>query len=158
MLLIQKNINTPMKINKKSRLTMPVCLLIGCWFISVSAKAETTKSNTAASNASQLAQLKVTPKPCVALHKGQKCYLEVTFSWQHPQVSNYCLVNTSINKTMRCWKQQTKGEFSFDFQSKLSNNFALRSQESTTDIARATIPVAWVYKSSKRVKSTWRLF
>jgi hypothetical protein len=103
-------------------------------------------------------QLEVTPKPCVALRKGQKCYLEVTFNWQHPKVSNYCLVNSTTNKTMKCWQQQAKGEFSLDFQSKLSNDFALRKQESSTDIARATIPVAWVYKSSKRAKSTWRLF
>jgi len=104
------------------------------------------------------AQLKVTPMPCVALHKGQKCYLEVTFSWQHPQVSNYCLLNTTTNRTIRCWQQQAKGEFSFDFQQRLSHDFALREQGSATDIARATIPVAWVYKSSKRPKSTWRLF
>jgi hypothetical protein len=155
---IQQNIKTPVKTNKRPRLNMPIFMIIICWFIPVSAKAETTKSNTVPSNFSPLAQLKVTPKPCVALRKGQKCYLEVTFSWQHPQVSNYCLVNTTTNKTIRCWKQQTKGEFSFDFQSKLSNNFALRNQESTTDIAQATIPVAWVYKSSKRAKSTWRLF
>ena len=158
MTLIQQNINTRVKLNKKSRLTMPIFLLIVCWFISVSAKADTVKSISTPSNSSQLAQLKVTPKPCVALHKGQKCYLEVTFNWQHPQVSNYCLVNTTTNKIMKCWKQHTKGEFSFDFQSKQSNNFALRHQESTIDIARATIPVAWVYKSSIRAKSTWRLF
>lgn len=158
MTLIQQNINTRVKINKKSRLVMPIFLLIVCWFISVSTKADTVKSITTPSNSRQLAQLTVTPKPCVALHKGQKCYLEVTFSWQHPQVSNYCLVNTTTNKTIRCWKQQTKGQFSFDFQSKLSNDFALRNQESAIDIARASIPVAWVYKSSKRAKSTWRLF
>jgi hypothetical protein len=103
-------------------------------------------------------QLQVTPKPCVALRKGQKCYLEVTFSWRHQKADNYCLVNSTTNKTMKCWHQQTKGEFSFDFQSKLSNNFALRKQKSTTDLARTRIPVAWVYKSSKRAKSTWRLF
>ena len=103
-------------------------------------------------------QLEVTPKPCVALRKGQKCYLEVTFNWRHPKVSNYCLVNSTTSKTMKCWQQQAKGEFSFDFQSRQSNNFVLRKQESSIDIARATIPVAWVYKSSKRSKSTWRLF
>jgi len=158
MTLIQQNINSRVKINKKSCLTMAIFLLIVCLFISISAKADTVKSITTPSNSSQLAQLKVTPKPCVALHKGQKCYLEVTFSWQHPQASNYCLVNTTINKTIRCWKQQTEGEFSFDFQSKQSNNFALRHQESAIDIASTAIPVAWVYKSSKRAKSTWRLF
>ena len=104
------------------------------------------------------AYLKVTPKPCVALRKGQKCYLEVTFSWLQPQANNYCLVNITTNKTMKCWQQQAKGEFSFDFQSKQSNNFALRIQASTSNIARTRIPVAWVYKSSKRAKLTWRLY
>jgi len=158
MTLIQHDIYAQMKLNKKPHLSTPILLLVVCWFISVSVKADTVKSIPTPSNSSHSAELKVTPKPCVALHKGQKCYLEVTFSWQHSQVSNYCLVNTTINKTMRCWKQQTKGEFSFDFQSKLSNDFALRSQKSAIDIARTTIPVAWVYKSSKRAKSTWRLF
>ena len=155
---IQQNINTRVKTNKKSRLTMPISLLIVGCFISVSAKADTVKSISTPSNSSQLAQLKVTPKPCVALHKGQKCYLEVTFSWQHPQVSNYCLVNSTTNKTIKCWQQQARGEFSFDFQSTLSNDFALRNQKSTIDLAHTRIPVAWVYKSSKRAKSTWRLF
>ncbi|WP_232771273.1 DUF3019 domain-containing protein [Colwellia sp. 75C3] len=158
MTIIQQNKKTRVEINLITRIVISILLLIVCWFIPVSAKAEATKSNTVPINSSQLAQLKVTPKPCVALRKGQKCYLEVTFSWQHPKVNNYCLVNTTISKTIRCWKQQAKGEFSFDFQSKLSNDFALRNQESTTDIAIATIPVAWVYKSSKRAKSTWRLF
>lgn len=144
---------TFLKENKTSRLAIPALLLIVCWFISIPANAETTQSNS-----EQLPQLKVTPKPCVALRKGQKCYLEVTFTWQHPQVSNYCLVNSTTNQEMRCWEQKTKGEYSFDFQSKLSNNFALRNSKSAINIAQATIPVAWVYKSSKRAKSTWRLF
>ena len=104
------------------------------------------------------AQLSVTPKPCVALRKGQTCYLEVTFNWQHPTMNNYCLVNVTTNKTMKCWEQQANGEFSFDFQSSMSHDFALRQQASTIDIVSTTIPVAWVYQSSKRAKSTWRLF
>jgi len=144
--------------NKAFNLYTVIFLLIGYCLISVSANAETTQGITSLSNTEQLTQLKVTPKPCVALRKGQKCYLEVTFSWQHPEISNYCLVNSTTNKTIKCWRQQTKGQYSFDFQSRLSNDFALRKQESSVDIARTTIPVAWVYKSSKRAKSTWRLF
>ncbi len=110
------------------------------------------------SEGNENAKLIVTPKPCVALRKGQKCYLEVTFNWEHPIASNYCLVNSTTNQTMHCWQQQAKGQYSFDFQSTQSNDFALRKQKSATDIARTTIPVAWVYKSTKRAKSTWRLF
>ncbi|WP_231731559.1 DUF3019 domain-containing protein [Colwellia sp. TT2012] len=137
---------------------LALLLCVACLFIPGSANAAATQANTSANNSSQLAQLKVTPKPCVALHKGQKCYLEVTFSWQHPKISNYCLVNTTRNQILKCWQQQATGEFDFDFQSTLTNDFSLRKHDSTVDLAQATIPVAWVYKSSKRAKSTWRLF
>lgn len=155
---IQQNDKKRAILNKRLHLVMAVFLLIVCWCVSVSAQADNVQSHTAPDDSRALAQLKVTPKPCVALRKGQTCYLEVTFKWQHPKMSDYCLINTTKRKTMKCWKQQTKGDYSFDFQSKQSNDFALRYQESVTDIVRATIPVAWVYKSSKRAKSTWRLF
>jgi len=109
-------------------------------------------------NTANTAQLEVSPKKCIALRKGQKCYLEVIFRWQHSQVSNYCLVNITTNETMKCWQHQDKGEFSFDFQSRLSNDFALRFKGSISNLAQTRIPVAWVYKSSKRARSTWRLF
>lgn len=154
-------INNISELVSNSKLIILICIL--CCFIAGTANAETTKTNsvltnTAANNSEQFAQLKVTPKRCIALRKGQKCYLEVTFSWRHPQLSNYCLVNTTRNKILKCWQQQTRGEFDFDFQSTLSNDFSLRKHDSTVDLAQATIPVAWVYKSSKRAKSTWRLF
>jgi hypothetical protein len=107
---------------------------------------------------SNSAQLEVTPKRCIALRKGQKCYLEVTFQWQHPQVSDYCLVNKTTNKNLKCWTNQSTGSFNLDFQSTKSNDFTLRNQNSITDLANVRIDVAWVYKSSKRAKSTWRLF
>ncbi|MCJ8321188.1 MAG: DUF3019 domain-containing protein [Colwellia sp.] len=156
--LLKQIINTRVKTNKMTSLNMVTSLFIACCFISVSSNAETTKLIDSLSHTEQLARLKVTPKPCVALRKGQKCYLEVTFSWHHPNISNYCLVNSTTNKTIKCWQQQAKGQVSFDFQSKLTNDFALRKQASSVDLARAQIPVAWVYKSSKRAKSTWRLF
>jgi hypothetical protein len=158
MILLKYTNKTHLNTKTFYNLHTAILLLIGYCLISVSANAETTQGITSLSNTEQLAQLKVTPKPCVALRKGQKCYLEVTFSWQHPKISNYCLVNSTTNKTIKCWRQQTKGQYSFDFQSRLSNDFALRKQESSVDIVRTTIPVAWVYKSSKRAKSTWRLF
>jgi len=117
-------------------------------------------SNVYASSAdtSNLAHLEVSPEQCIALRKGQKCYLEVTFSWRHPQVRDYCLVNITTNKTIKCWDHQTKGKLNFDFQSTLSHEFSLRVKGATVDLAHTRIPVAWVYKSSKRAKSTWRLF
>lgn len=134
------------------------CLIMAVFFLPIAAHAASEKIATFSIANNAPAELIVTPKPCVALRKGQKCYLEVTFNWQHPKLNNYCLVNVTTKKSLKCWRQQTNGEFSLDFQSELSNDFALRQQETVKDLARATIPVAWVYKSSKRAKSTWRLF
>ncbi|WP_252734066.1 DUF3019 domain-containing protein [Pseudoalteromonas sp. C2R02] len=103
------------------------------------------------------ASLVVTPKNCVALHKGQKCYLEVTFDWQ-AKLNNYCLVNNTRSQIMKCWSDKSSGQYSFDFQSTQSNDFSLQLQDSNTDVAHAQIVVAWVYKSKKRSKSSWRLF
>ena len=103
------------------------------------------------------ASLKVTPKSCVALHKGQTCYLEVTFDWQ-AKLNNYCLVNKTRSQIMKCWNNQTTGQYSFDFQSTQTNDFTLQLQDSYQDVANAQIVVAWVYKSKTRSKSSWRLF
>ncbi|SFC97844.1 DUF3019 domain-containing protein [Pseudoalteromonas denitrificans] len=102
-------------------------------------------------------ELTVTPKSCIALHKGQTCYLEVIFSWQ-AQNNDYCLVNTTRNQILKCWNNTESGQYSFDFQSKESNNFALRLKESNEDLVKSQILVAWVYKSKTRPKSSWRLF
>jgi hypothetical protein len=103
------------------------------------------------------AMLTVTPKNCVALHKGQKCYLEVTFDWQ-AKLNNYCLVNSTRSQVMKCWSNKQTGQYSFDFQSTQTNDFTLQVQNSKMNVAHAKIVVAWVYKSKKRSKSSWRLF
>ena len=102
--------------------------------------------------------LKVSPERCVALRQGQTCYQLVTFSWQQAQVGNYCLVELSTNKALQCWQQAQLGVFELDFQSRENKEFALRQQGQDENIATTVVTVAWVYKSSKRPKSNWKLF
>lgn len=149
-----KNTNKALVLFFKAIFAISVVVFI---LISASVSAETIV-NSVPDTAQASAYLKVTPKRCIALRKGQVCYLDVDFSWQHPKINDYCLVNTTTSKTIKCWKQQRQGEFSFDFQSTLTNDFALRHKASTKNLANTQISVAWVYKSTKRAKSTWRLF
>lgn len=146
---------TLLRIKKIKTILIIKHLLVGLCLITASNAYASSTEIVITANATHL---EVSPKKCIALRKGQKCYLEVVFSWQHTKISDYCLVNITTNEIMKCWLQQSKGEFSFDFQSTLTNDFALRFQDSASDLASARIPVAWVYKSSKRAKSTWRLF
>jgi len=103
-------------------------------------------------------ELTVTPKQCIALHKGQMCYLDVTFQWRQPKKDNYCLVNTTTNSTVKCWQDSSNSTLEYDFKAQKSHLFALRIAHSTENIAIASIPVVWVYKSKRRTKSSWRLF
>jgi hypothetical protein len=100
----------------------------------------------------------VKPERCVALRQGQTCYQEVTFRWHQPHVGNYCLVNLSTKQTLKCWKNSNQGMFHLDFQSTQSTDFVLRAQDQDVELSKIRISVSWVFKSSKRPKSSWKLF
>lgn len=102
--------------------------------------------------------LSVTPKQCIALHKGQLCYLDVTFKWQQSTPGNYCLVNITTSNLVKCWSNREQAELEYDFKAIETHQFALRSPHSDVNIATTKIPVVWVYKSKRRTKSAWRLF
>lgn len=101
--------------------------------------------------------LDITPKRCVALRQGQICYQEVTFTWKQLQIGNYCLVELPTKQVLKCWQQVREGEFNFDFQSSQSKSFALRNKGQEQNLSEAQITVSWVFKSSKRPKSSWKL-
>ena len=102
--------------------------------------------------------LEVTPQRCVALRKGQICYLEVNFSWQTNFPGNYCLFNTKVPLALYCWDDVDNGMFNLDFQSNENGHFVLRQKDNPRDLASTEVIVAWVYGNKKRQRSRWRLF
>lgn len=103
-------------------------------------------------------QLTIKPERCVALRQGQTCYQQVQFNWRSSQKGDFCLINKNQNMTLQCWTQKAKGQFSYDFQAQQSRSYVMRAKDSNIDLALQKITVAWVYKSSKRPKASWRLF
>ncbi|MCF2949138.1 DUF3019 domain-containing protein [Paraglaciecola aquimarina] len=103
-------------------------------------------------------QLKISPQRCVALRQGQTCYQHVEFNWHSTVKGDFCLVELSQNKTLQCWSKINQGSLSYDFQDQASRNYVMRAKGSTIDLVKQKITVAWVYKSSKRPKGSWRLF
>jgi hypothetical protein len=103
-------------------------------------------------------ELAVSPERCVALRQGQTCYQQVEFNWRSIRGGDFCLVDTSQNKTLHCWTKINQGRFNYDFQGQQSRHYALRVKGSSIDLAEQKITVAWVYKSPNRPKASWRLF
>jgi hypothetical protein len=100
----------------------------------------------------------VSPQRCVALRQGQTCYQEVTFSWRLAQKENVCLINLLNKQVLKCWQNTAQGKFDLDFQSTQSTDFVLRAEKQDIDLSKTHITVSWVFKSSKRPKSSWKLF
>ena len=125
-----------------------VCVWVCLFASQTNAKNSLNETNT----------LTVTPNRCVALRQGQVCYQKVTFSWQQPEMGNYCLVELSTLDNVKCWSQVKTGKVMLDFQSDKSTDFVLRKEGTEDDLALVNITVSWVYKSSRRPKSSWKLF
>ncbi|ATC96878.1 DUF3019 domain-containing protein [Pseudoalteromonas tunicata] len=115
-------------------------------------------THTQANMAEKVSNLHVTPNRCVALRQGQTCFQDITFKWQQAEVANYCLIELSTSQPLKCWQHATRGEYSIDFKSEKSLTYVLRKDKESTNLASSTVTVSWVYKSSKRPKSSWKLF
>ncbi|OBT16800.1 hypothetical protein A9264_11055 [Vibrio sp. UCD-FRSSP16_10] len=105
-----------------------------------------------------LIEFTATPKQCVALHKGQDCYQNVTFQWKTPDEGRYCLLQHDSKKTVTCWSGHVVQQFEYSFKGSKTTKFILIDQSTTDLLAEVKVEVTWVYKAPKQSQSGWRLF
>ena len=130
-----------------NRLKLLCILLIAQGAYSMASIANDTKST-----------LAVNPSRCVALRQGQTCYQRATLNWNATQPGNYCLYGNVNDAPLTCWKNLDHGQHKIDFQSHEDIHYTLREKSSMLIKAQTVITVAWVYKSKKKPRSSWRLF
>ncbi|MGI9295451.1 MAG: DUF3019 domain-containing protein [Pseudomonadales bacterium] len=100
----------------------------------------------------------VKPNRCIALHQGQTCYQKLKFHWQTPASGEYCLFQTSEAEPLVCWKGKEKASFMHEFKSDSSIIYQIRIKNQTKSLSSVKVKVAWVYRSSRKSASGWRLF
>ena len=101
--------------------------------------------------------LRVTPASCVALHKGQYCFQQLTLSWRTPTGYRLCLFGDSSGQPLHC-TSASQTEFQHDYRSQTAESFVLRQGESGPVVSQVSVTTAWVYRTGKRSSSGWRLF
>jgi len=104
------------------------------------------------------ANLKLKPNQCVAMHQGQKCYVNIDISWHANQKENYCLFGSFKALPLQCWSNSNKGKFSQEMVLNENVTFHLKHQSSKKMIADAEIEIAWIYKKDSRAHLSWRMF
>lgn len=102
-------------------------------------------------------ELMVKPQKCVALHRGQTCYQDVSLQWRQPTEGNYCLYQQEQSEPLQCWENQNQGELNYEQVSDKNVRYLLRRKGDSASLATVEVKVAWVYKT-RRNRNGWRLF
>jgi hypothetical protein len=105
------------------------------------------------------ADISLTSKPakCVSLKQGNICYQDILMQWQASEVGDYCLYNQLEPEPIQCWQGNDHGQYSFEFNFAETQQYVMRQQDQSEDLAVATIEVKWVYKV-RRNQFSWRVF
>jgi hypothetical protein len=102
--------------------------------------------------------MKISPKQCIALHQGKRCYVDIELQWLTPEKGDYCLYSSQQRSPLMCWQQDNKGEFKKEIVANEDVMFLLKAHGSSQSIAKVKLEMAWVYKKNSRSRSSWRIF
>ncbi len=103
-------------------------------------------------------KLKVRPVTCVALHKGQTCHKNLRFSWSSLPAGRYCLHASDNVNPLQCWQHNARINLTASYRSATKVRYELRQENSDAPLAHAEVKTSWVYRTSRRSSSSWRLF
>jgi len=119
-------------------------------------------------NTVQSVKLSVSPKQCVAMQKGQRCYLQVNLAFQANTVDDYCLYLSTQQAALQCWQKAKQGQLSYAFDSKVDMEFVVKAplagkqveqlKEDLKPLAKAKVKMAWVHEKKGKPRMSWRLF
>ena len=104
------------------------------------------------------AKLVLTPKQCIALHQGQKCYVDIEINWVAQQHADYCLFSSQQQDALMCWSGQARGIFKREIVAIENVGFRLKQTGREETLGTVELEMAWVYKKNTRARSSWRMF
>ncbi len=102
--------------------------------------------------------LKIEPNRCIALRQGQTCYQKLTFRWFTPKGDDYCLYQLPSDQPVLCWHGNEILSYKDSFQFERSTVYQIRAKGENTPLVESNVKVAWVYKTTRKNYSEWRLF
>ncbi|MFT5677418.1 MAG: hypothetical protein ACI808_003370 [Paraglaciecola sp.] len=104
------------------------------------------------------ATLVLSPKQCIALHQGQKCYVDIEISWVAQRQADYCLFSSQQQDALMCWSGQATGIFKREIVAIENVGFRLKQTGREEILSAGELEMAWVYKKNSRARSSWRMF
>jgi hypothetical protein len=98
------------------------------------------------------------PSQCVALNKGNTCYIDINVSWTAIEKGGYCLYSSQEKAPIQCWRDKISGVFTGEITLQDNVTFSLNTAQSDILLSSVELEMVWVYKKKQRSQSTWRMF
>ena len=103
--------------------------------------------------------LELTPKLCVLSSKEPVCDSLIDIKWAQEQPLLLCLFDKEIASPLRCWQEQTRGEFQYQLDTDHSLTFQLRKQQDDTLLASEVYQVIRAQAQYRqRRRKPWNFF
>ena len=108
--------------------------------------------------AEQVTGFTVKPDRCIALNQGQLCYQHLDLEWQTEDGEQYCLYQQNLAEPVVCWSGREKSSYQLEFVSDTNIIYQIRVEGQRDVLSQVEVEVAWVYRSTRKSFSRWRLF
>jgi len=103
--------------------------------------------------------LELTPKLCVLSSKEPVCDSLIDIKWAQESPLLLCLFDKEIASPLRCWQEQTRGEFQYQLDTDHSLTFQLRKQQDNTLLASEVYQVIRAQAQYRqRRRKPWNFF
>lgn len=148
-----------------SRLISPVslvALILLALPIGSYALADTNSINPAASSSASslpLIQFSIKPRLCVLNAGEEVCRDELEVKWLSEQARSLCLYQSDKKDALRCWENETWGEYQFELTASASTDFQLREITTGTAVSKQRFQVVYNDKKYRRARrNPWSFF
>jgi len=142
--------------HKQATLFFTLVLATSYWATGLAQDADSTSTDE--EDSGHTIELKVSPSTCVALHKRQACRKTISITWPALPIGRYCIHDSQFTGPLKCWQANELNSVAVAYRSATSIRYEIRLHNSDMIIAHATVKTAWVYNTSRRSSSGWRLF
>jgi len=113
-----------------------------------------------ASNSSlPLIQFSIKPRLCVLNAGEEVCRDELEVKWLSEEARSLCLYQSDKTDALRCWENETHGEYQFELAASASTDFQLREINTGTAVSDQRFQVVYNDKKYRRARrNPWSFF
>lgn len=106
-----------------------------------------------------LIQFSIKPRLCVLNAGEEVCHDELQVKWESPVLRSLCLFQSDKSEPLRCWENETRGEYQFELTASVSTDFQLREKISDKPLSDQRFQVVYNDKKFRKARrNPWSFF